>query len=71
MGMELTVGNNDGTTSADRVDRTGRDHERLSVDWERGKEYIYSVSVTDRALDVQLVQIVDFKPGGEEEFPVD
>lgn len=71
MGMELTVGNNDGTTSADRVYRTGRDQERLSVDWERGKEYIYSVSVTDRALDVQLVQIVDFKPGGEEEFPVD
>ncbi|WP_195372278.1 MULTISPECIES: fimbrillin family protein [Parabacteroides] len=71
MAMELTIGPNDATTDKDRIYKTGNAQTKLKVNWERGKEYIYTVTISDQVLDVNLVQIVDFESGGEEEFPVD
>lgn len=71
MAMELTIGPNDATTDKDRVYKTGNAQTKLKVNWERGKEYIYTVTIADQVLDVNLVQIVDFESGGEEDFPVD
>lgn len=69
--MEVTVGTNDSDTEKDRIYKTVADTEKLPVDWERGKEYIYAMTVTDRGLDVKLVQIVAFEPGGDADVPVD
>ncbi|MFV0583371.1 MAG: fimbrillin family protein [Parabacteroides gordonii] len=71
MAMELTIGSNDAVTDKDRIYKTGNTQTKLKVNWERGKEYIYTVTIADQVLDVNLVQIVDFESGGEEEFPVD
>ena len=71
MAMELVIGPNDATTDKDRIYKTGNAQTKLKVNWERGKEYIYTVTIADQVLDVNLVQIVDFESGGEEDFPVD
>lgn len=71
MAMELTIGPNDATTEKDRMYKTGNAQTKLKVNWERGKEYIYTVTIADQMLDVNLVKIVDFESGGEEDFPVD
>lgn len=71
MAMEVTIGTNDDNAENDRIYKTVADTEKLPVDWERGKEYIYAMTVTDQRLDVKLVQIVAFESGGNADVPVD
>lgn len=71
MSMKLTLGPNDGTTDKDRIYETGNSQNKMQINWERGKEYIYTVKIADKTLDVALVQIVAFEPEAEQEFPVE
>lgn len=70
LSVKVTLGTNDADTGRDRSYQTKTDGE-ATFQWEKGKEYIYTISISDVALEIVSVQIVDFAMGGTTDLPVE
>lgn len=69
LSIKLTLGTNDAETDQDRSYETG-ELSKTTFTWEQGKEYIYTINISDVALEVVSVQIVPFGVGGTTNLPV-
>lgn len=70
LSIALTLGSNDAQTTNDRTYSTGT-QTKATLKWEKGKEYIYTVQISDKALEVISVTIADFTPQTEVSLPVE
>lgn len=72
LGLELTVGKNEVSTDDDRIYATKAGELALkSVTWEKGKHYIYTMTVSDRGLSITEVKVAPWKDGGTTDVPVE
>lgn len=70
LSIALTLGSNNTQTANDRTYSTGT-QSKTTLKWEKGKEYIYTIQVSDKSLVVTSVTIVDFAPQTEVALPVE
>lgn len=70
LSITLTLGTNDASTASDRTYSTGTNSPK-TFEWKKGKEYIYTVRISDKVLEVTSVTIVDFVKQTEEDLPVE
>ncbi len=69
LSVKVTLGSNDAKTEKDRSYQTKNDDE-VTFQWEKGKEYTYTINISDVALEIVSVKIVDFGTGGTTNLPV-
>lgn len=64
IGVKITLG---ATGALDGKDHTysTTENNKISVNWEKGKHYIYTMTVTDRGLEFNSVSVVDWESSGE------
>ncbi|MCL3850360.1 fimbrillin family protein [Parabacteroides sp. GYB001] len=69
LSVKVTLGSNDAKTDKDRSYQTKTGNE-VTFQWEKGKEYTYTINISDVALEIVSVKIVDFGTGGTTNLPV-
>lgn len=69
LSVKVTLGSNDEKTDKDRSYQTKGGSE-VTFQWEKGKEYTYTINISDVALEIVSVKIVDFGTGGTKNLPV-
>ncbi|MFV0583372.1 MAG: fimbrillin family protein [Parabacteroides gordonii] len=69
LSVKVTLGSNDAKTDKDRSYQTKADSE-VTFQWEKGKEYTYTINISDVALEIVSVKIVDFGTGETTNLPV-
>lgn len=69
LSVKVTLGPNDAKTEKDRSYQTKTGSE-VTFQWEKGKEYTYTINISDVALEIVSVKIVDFGTGETTNLPV-
>lgn len=64
IGVKITLGGSGALNEKDHTYSTASGS-TISVNWEKGKHYIYTMTVTDRGLEFSSVTVADWESGGE------
>lgn len=64
IGVKITLGGSGALSDKDHAYSTGTG-QTISVNWEKGKHYVYTMTVTDRGLEFSSVTVTDWESGGD------